>query len=49
MGSEIQETWKWLYREDGIPWPLGMRSGDLLKTLNEDQLRRLLHILKEEA
>ena len=49
VGSEIQETWKWLYREGGIPWPLGMRSGDLLKTLNEDQLRRLLHILKEEA
>ena len=48
LGSEIQDTWKWLYREAEITWPLGMPSGNLLKNLNEGELRRLLSILKGE-
>ena len=49
LGPEIQETWKWLYQKAGIHWPPRVRSGNLLKTLNEDQLRRLLHIFNEDA
>ena len=47
LGQEIQETWMWLYREAGVPWRQGMGSGNQLKTLNEDQLLRLSHILNE--
>jgi hypothetical protein len=39
----------WLYQEGGIPWRSGVRSGNQLKTLDEDQLRRLFHILNEKA
>ena len=49
LGPEIQKTWKWLYQEAGIPWRPGVRPGNLLKTLDEDQLRRLLDILDKEA
>ena len=49
LGSEIQENWKSLYRKAEIRWQSGVRSGDLLRTLDEDQLRRLLYILNEEA
>ena len=49
LGPEIQKTWTWLYQAGGIRWRAGVRSGDLLKTLNEDQLRRLWHILDQEA
>ena len=49
LGATIQETWTWVYKEAGIPWRSGVRSGNRLKTLNEDQLRRLFHILNEKA
>ena len=49
LGPEIQKTWTWLYQEAGIPWRSGVRPGDHLKTLNEDQLRRLWRVLNEEA
>ena len=49
LGPEIQKTWIWLYQKAGIPWRSGVRPGDRLKTLNEDQLRRLLHTLNGEA
>ena len=49
QGPEIQKTWTWVYEKAGIPWRPGVRSGDRLKTLNEDQLRRLWQVLSEEA
>ena len=49
LGPEIQKTWTRLYPEAGIPWRSGVRPGDRLKTLNEDQLRRLWQVLSEEA
>ena len=49
LGPKIQETWKWLYQEARIPWRQGVRSGERLKTLDEDQLRRLLCIINREA
>ena len=49
LGPEIQKTWIWLYQEGGITWRSGVRLGNHLKTLSEDQLRRLLGILNEEA
>jgi hypothetical protein len=49
LGPEIQRTWTLLYQEAGIPWRPGVRPGNRLKTLDEDQLRRLLHVLNEEA
>ena len=49
LGPEIQKTWMWLYQEAGIRWRSGVRPGNLLKTLNENQLRRLVHILNPEA
>ena len=47
--TEIPRIWMLLYKKAGIPWRSGVQSGDRLKTLDEDQLRRLLHILNEEA
>lgn len=49
LGEEIQSTWVWLYRKAGIQANArGKGSKSVLETLNEDQLRRLLDILKEE-
>ena len=45
FGTEISKTWLSLYKEAGILWPLGVSSGNRLKRLDEDQLRRLLDIL----
>ena len=49
LGPEIQKIWTWLYQGAGFPWRSGVRPGDRLKTLNEDQLGRLWRILNEEA
>ena len=49
LGPEIQETWNWLYPASGISWRKGVRPGAFLKTLNEDQLRRLWRTLDEEG
>ena len=45
LGPEIRKTWRSLYQVAGIRWRTGVRPGDLLKTLNEDQLRKLWSIL----
>ena len=49
LGEEIQNSWMWLYRTGGIRWRSGVRPGDMLKSLNEEQLRNLLRILDEEG
>lgn len=49
LGPEIQKTWRSLYQAAGIRWRTGVRPGDLLKTLNEDQLRKLWSVLDQEA
>ena len=49
LGPAIQECWVWLYRKAGIPWRLHVRLGQRLKALDEDQLRKMWHILREEA
>ncbi len=48
LGPEIQKTWVWLYQEAGIPWKSGAITSNRLKTLSEDQLRRLMSILDAE-
>ena len=49
LGSSIQKTWVWLYRKASIPWIPGVRQGQRLQALAEDQLRLMWRILKEEA
>ena len=49
LGPTIQKTWVWLYRKAGIPWYSGVRQGQRLQALDEDQLRLMWSILKEEA
>lgn len=49
LGPEIQKTWVGLYQKAGIPWNSRVRSGQRLQALNEDQLRLMWRILKEEA
>ena len=49
LGPAIQKTWVWLYQKAGIPWNSRLRSGQRLQALDEDQLRLMWSILKEEA
>ncbi len=49
LGPTIQDTWVWLYRTAGIPWYPNVRQGQRLQALDEDQLRLMWGILKEEA
>lgn len=49
LGPTIQECWVWLYRKAGIPWRHSVRPGQRLKALDENQLRQMWRILKEEA
>ncbi len=47
LGQEMQDAWTGLYRKAGISWRNGVRPGAMLKSLNEDDLRRLYRILEE--
>ena len=49
LGPMIQQTWVWLYRKADLPWPRGVRQGQRLQALDENQLRLMWRILKEEA
>ncbi len=48
LGAEIRDTWRWLYPEAGISWPSGVKQGQLLGSLGEPELSRLLATLKTE-
>ena len=46
-GLEINDAWLYLYEQAGIRWPAGMKSGQLLKNMDEGSLDRLLDTLRE--
>ena len=49
LGRAIQNKWVWLYKRADIPWYAGVRQGQRLQALNEDQLRLMWRILTEEV
>ena len=49
LGPTIQNIWVWLYRKAGIPWYSGVRQGQRLQALDEDQLRLMWRTLREEV
>ena len=46
MGQAMQWTWRDLYKKGSVPWPQGVESGQLLKTLDEPTLDKLILIIE---
>ena len=49
LGPAINDTWINLYNTAGVRWPRDMKSGRLLKSLDEPTLDKLTRILKGES
>ena len=47
MGLEINDAWNWLYEEAHLRWPRGIKSGQMLKSLEEADLDKLTRIMQE--